>query len=235
MSKINLPSVLTEKTHFYKEHEKELKKYLGWKYVSYSTLTSVDEYEEDFIKNKFLGIKSEGSIYTTAGTIIGSILELGKLPKNIPSEIKIADDFNIKQIRNPKAEFEKLTILELADDIILIGFCDMVETNEDGSLTITDLKTGAENKKPYYSSEKYYQLVIYAYSLIKMGYDVRNIKVEFVLRTGSHVKPPLLLNNDFTRIDLEYNEERVIYALDKVHKSIGKINSLYTTYQKLFK
>lgn len=235
MSKLEIPSVLTEETWFYKEYEKELKPYLGWKYVSYSTLTSVEEYEEDFIKQKFLKLPNEGSVYTTLGTIVGTTLETGEKPKDIPEDIKFADDFNIDKIRNPKAEFEKITILELADDLFMVGFCDMVETLEDGSLVVTDLKTGAENKKSYYKSEKYYQLISYAYALTKMGYRVSRIKVEFVLRTGSHVKPPLVINNNFSTFELEYNQERVEYTLEKIDKAVKKISSLYKTWKKIVK
>ena len=235
MSKLEIPSVLTEETWFYKEHELLLKPYLGWKYVSYSTLTSVEDYEEGFIKHKLLKLPNDGTIYTTLGTVVGTTLETGEKPSDIPSDIQFAKDFDINTIRNPEAEFEKITILELADDLFMVGFCDMVETLEDGSLIITDLKTGAENKKPYYNSEKYYQLISYAYALTKMGYNVSRIKVEFVLRTGSHIKPPLVVNNKFSTFELEYNKERVKYALDRIDKSVKKISSLYKTFKKLTK
>lgn len=231
MSKLVLPSVLSESTWFYKEYKTELEKYLGWKYVSYSTATSVDDYIEDFVKGKILGIKNSGTVYTEAGQVLGHLLEHGKLQDNVPNEIKVK--FDVSKIRNPKAEFEKLVILEIADDTIFIGFCDMVETLEDGSLVITDLKTGAKDKKSYYSSEKYYQLVIYAYALSKMGYKINSIKVEFVLRTGSHVKPPLVLEDDLTTIPLEFNEERVKYALKRLDCSVKKISSLFKTWKKI--
>lgn len=235
MSKIKLPSILTEESWFYEEHKELLEKYLGWKYVSYSTLTSYDDYLDSFVKSKIVGVRDEGSIYTSAGTVTGHILEHGELPTDIPEGIKIADDFDISVIRNPKAEFEKLVVLELFDDVIMIGFCDMVETLEDGSLTVTDLKTGADNKRSYYQSEKYYQLVIYAYALEKMGYKVRDIKVQFALRTGSHLNKPLVINNDFTCYPLEYSPERVKYALEKVDKAVEGISKLKTTYDKLMK
>ena len=70
-SKIELPTILTEKCWFYKDNEELCKPHLGKFYISYSSVDGFLNYIEDFIKQKFVGIKLPDSIYASFGSYVG--------------------------------------------------------------------------------------------------------------------------------------------------------------------
>lgn len=234
MSKVNLPSVLTEKTHFYKEYESELKPYLGRKYVSYSTCGSVLDYEEDFIKNKLLGIKSEGSVYVKLGSWFGEACETGVWPSKNPEGFTGKENIDLSKIRKKGDKYEKLIIIDRGEYIV-VGFIDIWRKDSEGKVEIRDIKTGADKKVKEYQSLEYTQVVLYAHAEELKGEEIGYTGVEFFERTGSHVKPPLNLSGKYVKVPLEYNEERVKYALSKIDKAVEKISSLYTTWKKIVK
>lgn len=229
-TKINLPSILTEDTHFYEEYKDQLQPYLGRQYISYSTASSYAEYLEDFIKGKIVGIRQPGSIYTDAGVLVGTALETGVWPQEVPADIKT--ELELEPLRVEGAEYERLIVIDRGEYII-VGFIDQFISEPDG-VSVYDFKTGSASKKKQYLSEDYTQVILYAYAEELKGNTIKNTGVQFILRSGSHLNPPLVITNEVEYLPLEYNKKRVKYALDKIDKAVEGISKLYTTYQKIF-
>ena len=229
MSKINLPSVLTEDTHFFKEpYIEQLKPFLGRPYISYSSVGSWNEYKDNFIKEKLVGIKLPQGIYASLGNYVGEAIEKGEWVEN-PNGFIGQENLDLNKYRKPNAEYEKLVIIDRGDYFI-VGFID-IYYEQNGEKHLEDMKTGGKGKESTYTSEEYLQTVLYNHALngeCKTG-------VNFVRREGSHVNPPLKISKEQFYIPIEYNEKRVKKALDKVDKTVKEISELNTTYQKYFK
>lgn len=236
MSKINLPSILTEDTWFYKERPEDqhrLKHLLGKPYISYSTISSFFEYTEDFIKSKIVGVRDEVGIYGDFGTYWGETLEKGTLPKENPHGFKGAELFDVDNYRTKGSEYERMIVIE-QEGYFVIGFIDQLIPEPDGTYTIRDQKTGGKGKEEGYKKEDYIQTVLYAHALELEGLKIKGTEILFLRRVGSHVNPPLALSGEMFLIPLEYNKERVKYALAKVDKAVKGITELKNTYDKIF-
>lgn len=231
--KINLPSVLDKNVWFYEDNKEIIDPHLGKFYISYSTVNSFSDpkYFDGFIKSKIVGVRDNGSCYTSFGSWCGSMLEEGVIPSENPDGFTGAENFDFSH-RLERAEYEKFILIDRGSYVI-IGFIDRYMEYEDG-VEVTDQKTGGKGKEAEYKSEEYIQTVLYAYAMELQGKKIRNTNILFMRREGSHLNPPLHLSKECFFIDLPYSKERVKYALEKVDKAVEGISKLYTTYQKIF-
>lgn len=231
MQQLILPSRITEDSWFYKEHEELCKPHLGKYYISYSSVTAWDEYREDFIKEKFAKIQLPDKLYANMGKYLGEAVETGKFGEN---PYGFTGQENFKLIERPKkAVYEKMILIDMGEYIFL-GFIDIFVELKDKSVWVRDLKSGGKGKEKYYASKEYVQVILYAHALELEGYKIGKTDVWFVRRTGSHIKPPLNISDEQFEIPLEYNEERVKFALEKVERNARELSDCYQTYLKLF-
>lgn len=237
---ITLPSVLTKESWFYEDNKEMCDPHLGKPYISYSSINSWEDYREDFIKKKFARIELPESIYAVFGSYVGDAVENQKFGENPHG---FTGQENLKPFLEslPKgAEYEKMILIDMGEYVIL-GFIDIfyVETyKEDGEemdvATVIDLKTGGKGKEKQYEDEKYIQVPIYAKAIEDLGIPIASTGVWFVRRTGSHVNPPCNISEDQFFIELDFNEERVKYAMKKVERVVKEISSAFRTYKKVF-
>lgn len=233
--KINLPSVLTEDTWFYKDRPKDqerLKPLLGKYYISYSSVDSFLNYKEDFIKQKIVGIKLPEGIYGEFGSYCGYALENGSFPEENPHGFTGQENMNLEELRGEGAEYERMIIIDRGEYFI-IGFIDYLVKYEDG-VHVRDQKTGGKGKESKYQSEDYIQVPLYAHALELEGLKVSKADVWFIRRENSHIKPPLKIGNEQFSIPIRYDKKIAEKALNKVEESVKGISDLYTTYQKYF-
>lgn len=230
---IKLPSVITEDVWFYENNKEVLKEHLGKPYISYSSISSWEEYNDDYIKNKFAGIPSE-TVYTRFGNYLGEAVENGEFGEENPDNFIGQENFELipRTKKGYKESYERFVVLDFGE-FIFIGFIDMMFEKKKKAF-VEDLKTGGNKKEVQYSLPKYVQVVLYAMALLEEGYDIEGISVWFVRRTGSHIKPPLKISDEQFRIELPFTEERIEYALDKVNRVVKEISDLYKTYLKFF-
>lgn len=225
---INLLSKIDESNWFYSSNEELCKPFIGKPYISYSTSESYLNYTEDFIKEKLVGIPPPKKIYAEFGSYVGYALEHGKFPDENPFGFEGQENFDFSS-RVVDAEYEKMIIIDRGDYCI-IGFIDEFHNG-----LVKDQKTGGKDKEKDYSSKEYTQTVLYCYGVELQGEEVKGTSVKFIRRVGSHVNPPLAISKEQFEIPLEYNEERLKYALSKIDKSVKGISSIKTTYDKFFK
>lgn len=231
---IILPSVLTEECWFYKDNEELCKPHLGKFYISYSSVSSWEGYKKNFIKEKFAKIKLPEGIYGALGSYAGHALEHGEFPKDNPYGFTGQENMDLKALRPEGSEYEKMILIDRGD-FLIIGFIDRLLEYKPDTVHVRDQKTGGSKKEDSYKSKDYIQVILYAYALEQMGKTIGKTDVYFIRRTGSHVNPPLNISSEQFEIPLEYNEERVKYALDKVDRVVGEISDLYKLYKKYFK
>lgn len=231
-SKINLPSKLDKSNWFYEGNEELIDPHLGKFYISYSTVSSWEDYKTDFIKQKLAGIKLPDSIYGAFGTWVGTSLEHGEVQAN---NYGFTGGENLSLIeRKEGAQYERMILIDMGEWCV-IGFIDVLEEISPMVVNAKDLKTGGAGKESGYLKEEYIQLILYAYALVLEGYTINEIGVWFCRRTGSHIKPPLNLSTEQFYIPLEYNDKRVKYALDKVTRVVGEVSEFHTCFEKYFK
>lgn len=232
-AKIELPSVITENSWFYKENEELCKPHLGKPYISYSSVNSWEDYREDFIKQKFAGIEVPGSIYTEFGSYLGSAVEHGEFGEN-PHGFTGQENFQpFLDDRPENGEYEKMILIDMGEYVIL-GFIDIFSLNEDNEAIVVDLKTGGKKKEEQYMAPEYVQVILYAKAIEDSGIPVATTGVWFVRRENSHYNPPLHISKDQFFIDLPFTEERKQYAIDKVDRVVKEISSCYKTFKKVF-
>lgn len=233
---INLTSKLTEDTWFYKEkrYQEQLKPFLGKPYISYSTMESWEEYTEDFIKEKLVGLPQPFGIYKEFGSYLGTAYENGVFPKDNQYGFIGQENLELSKYRNDSAEYEKLIIIDRGE-FIIVGFIDKFERLEDNSVWVNDLKSGGAKKEDKYASDNYTQVPLYAHALEVIGEKIGRTDVLFVRRENSHVKPPLKISTEQFYIPVNYTKEKVDKALKKVDRVVKEISELKTTYDKFFK
>lgn len=231
-AKIILPSVISEDNWFYKDNEELCKPHLGKPYISYSSITAWEEYREDFIKQKFAGIKLKGGVYAELGSYLGEAVENGVFDEKNPHGFTGQENFELIE-RPETAEYERMIIIDMGEYVVL-GFIDILHEYAPKTVHVRDLKSGGKKKEDYYSTKEYIQVILYALALEKEGYKIGKTDVWFVRRTGSHVNPPLHISEEQFNIPLTYNEERKDYALKKVDRVVREISEHYKTYLKIF-
>lgn len=227
-----LPGVLSKSNWFYKANKKMIDPHLGKPYVSYSTVSSWEEYREDFIKEKLAGIKLPDTAYTAMGSWLGSAVETGFFPEENPYGFLGQENFGLIP-RPKKAKYERMILIDRGQYVI-IGFIDIFEEVSKGLVNVTDLKTGGKKKEDSYKKPEYIQVVLYAKALEIEGYKINDTGIWFVRREGSHVNPPMSISSEQFYIPLEYSPERVEYALNKVDRVVEEISEIYQIFQKYF-
>lgn len=233
-AKIILPSVISEDNWFYEDNKELLEPHLGKPYISYSTLTSWEEYREDLIKQKFVGIKMPGGVYAELGSYLGEAVENGEFAKENPNGFTGQENFDLIE-RPAGAKYEHMILIDMGEYVV-VGFIDILH-EYDKKLKVVhvrDLKTGGKGKEAYYKKPEYIQVILYAYDLEQRGYTIGKTDVWFVRRTGSHVNPPLHISDEQFSIPLTYDEERKQYALKKVDRVVRELSDCYRTYKKIF-
>lgn len=232
-AKIQLPSVISEDSWFYKDNEELCKPHLGKPYISYSSVTSWEEYREDFIKQKFAGIEVPGNVYSDFGSYLGEAVENGEFGEN-PHGFTGQDNFKpFLDDRPENGEYEKMILIDMGEYVIL-GFIDIFSLNDEGAAIVVDLKSGGKNKEEQYMDPKYVQVILYAKAIEDSGTPVAVTGVWFVRRENSHFKPPLHISDEQFFIELEFTEERKQYAIDKVDRVVKEISACYKTFKKVF-
>lgn len=230
-STIELPSKLDKNCWFYQGNEKLIDPHLGKYYISYSTVSSWEDYRSDFIKQKLVGIKLPDSIYGSFGTWVGTSVEHGEVQ---PNNYGFTGEENINLIqRTENDKYERMILIDMGEYVI-IGFIDIMREVEPMVAEVEDIKTGGAKKEEEYKKESYIQTTLYSKALEDEGYTIKKSGVWFCRRTGSHIKPPLNLSTEQFYIPLEYNEKRVKYALDKVDRVVKEISEFWKIYQKIF-
>lgn len=229
---IILPSELTKNCWFYKGNEKLIEPFLGRYYISYSTASSWTDYRADFIKQKLAGIKLPDGVYSSLGNYLGTAMETGVFPSENP--FGFTGQENLALIDRPAdAKYERMVLIDMGE-YVFIGFIDKLDEYEKGIVHVQDLKSGGKGKEATYASKEYTQVVLYAHALEKEGYKIGKTSVWFVRRTGSHISPPLHISSEQFEIPLEYNQERVDYALAKLDKAVREISEFYKVFLKFF-
>jgi hypothetical protein len=229
--KTNLPSKLSKENWFYKGNEKLIDPHLNKFYISYSTVTSWEDYRADFIKQKLAGITLPDSVYSSFGSWVGTTVETGKIQTN---NYGFTGGENISLIERKEGDqYERMILIDMGE-FVVIGFIDILREISPLVVNVFDVKTGGAGKESEYKKESYIQLLLYCYALVLEGYTVNEMGVWFCRRTGSYVKPPLNLSTEQFYIPLDYTEERVKYALDKVTRVVEEISEYVTFYQKYF-
>lgn len=236
---LELPTVINEDCWFYEANKEELEKHLGRPYLSYSSIEQWNNYREDYIKSKFGYIKLPMGVYAEFGNFVGHYLEHGKVMSDNPhgftgvENLSIMDNHLRPGVDDDETEHEAFVCLDMGS-FIVIGFVDELLYKEYG-LVVVDLKTGGSSSEKKYRSSKYIQTTLYAHALEEKGYRVMDTKVYFVLRTGSHIKPPLHISDNQFFIDVKYDEKVVKKALTTVNNTALEIEDMYKTYKKIFK
>jgi hypothetical protein len=231
-TKINLPSKLNNECWFYKGNEKLIDSHLGKFYISYSTVSSWEDYRGDFIKQKLAGIKLPDSIYGSFGSWVGTSVEHGEVQANNYG-FTGGENINLIQ-RTENDKYERMILIDMGEYVI-IGFVDIMREVLPKVIETIDIKTGGAKKEEEYKKESYIQTTLYSKALEDEGYTINASGVWFCRRTGSHIKPPLNLSTEQFYIPLEYSEKRVKYALDKVDRVVNEISEYFTCFEKYFK
>ena len=210
----------------------QYKKYEGMPKLSYSAYNSFCEeaYKGEFFANYFLGIRSEGNIFTEYGSKCGEYLE--KLEKSDLSEFDISVLEKIERPENARYEVE--VVIDRGSYVIQ-GFIDKEFKVPDG-LVIKDLKTGAIDKKyKDYAGEDYQQTTLYAHQRTLEGENVVYSGVILLDRKGNGAeKYPLRLTGEIAEIPTPYSKERAENFLKKFDKVALQIEEYHKVYKKYF-
>ena len=228
---IELTSKLSKDNWFYKGHEELIDPHLGKYYISYSTMSSWEDYRTDFIKQKLAGIKLPDGIYGAFGTWVGTSVELGEVQTN---NYGFTGGENISLIERKEGDKYERMILIDRGDYVIIGFIDIMRELSPKVANVYDVKTGGSKKEDGYKKPEYVQVITYAKALEDEGYTINEIGVWFCRRTNSHIKPPLNLSEEQFFIPLDYNKERVDYALSKFDRVVKEISEYQKIYNKIF-
>lgn len=222
---LDLPKVYENEGGNYPQH-------VGKPKLSYSAYNSFLEeaYKGEFFANYFLGIRSEGNIFTEYGSKCGEYLE--KLEKSDLSEFDISVLEKLERPENARYEVE--VVIDRGSYVIQ-GFIDQEFKVPDG-LVIKDLKTGAIDKKAKdYASEDYQQTTLYAYQRELEGEKVVYSGVMLLDRKGNgQEKYPLRLTGEIADIPTPYSKERAEAFLKKFDKVAMQIEEYHKVYKKYF-
>ena len=224
---LDLPKVYENEGGKYPQH-------VGKPKLSYSAYNSFNEqaYRGEFFANYFLGLKSEGNIFTDYGGKCGKLFETD----TDSSDLSEFDVSVIKGIERPANALYEVEIVVDRGLYVIQGFIDREYLDLEGNLVIDDLKTGSiEKKAKDYASEDYQQTTLYAYQRELEGEHIAYSGVILLDRKGNgQEKYPLRLTGQIERIPTPYSKKRAEGFLKKFDATAKKIEEYYKTYKKIF-
>lgn len=220
---LDLPRIYKDPHGNYPQHK-------GKPYISYSAYSSHKEegYRGEGFANYFLGVRSEGNIFTDFGSKCGKLFETG-------TETGDLSDFDVSVIqsieRPADAVYEREIIIDRGSYII-VGYID-IEFKVDG-LVIQDLKTGAiSSKAAFYESQQYQQTTIYSHARVLEGEKIEYSGVILLDRKGNGQEAhPLRLTGDVLLIKTPYSQERAETFLQSMDKTAEEIAEYYRVFKK---
>ena len=169
---------------------------------SYSKITCYEQCPYQYFLRYILGEDTESNIYTLAGTTAHSVIEDLQLRKlnNDEAVRKFKDEMELHSILGFEFTSEK-TETNFNDSVIhfienfkpidnkvevekyfeadfngkkVVGYIDLLVHNNDGTISIIDLKTSSKYSKKAIE-EHSNQLLIYAIAMQQQGYTVRDV------------------------------------------------------------
>ena len=169
---------------------------------SYSRLTCYEQCPYQYFLRYVLGEDTESNIYTLAGTSAHNVIEDLQLRKinNDEAVRKFKDEMELHSILGFEFTSEK-TETNFNDSVIhfienfkpfenkvevekyfeadfngkkVVGYIDLLVHNDDGTISIIDLKTSSKYSKKAIE-EHSNQLLIYAIAMQQQGYTVRDV------------------------------------------------------------
>lgn len=229
MNNIELPKIyLNDASGNYPQH-------VGKNKISYSQYNSFKDplYKNDYIRQYFLGERSESGIYALFGSACGEYLEKLEVDTNwlSPNDVKV-----LEKLERPEgATYEGEIVIDRGTYVIQ-GFIDQ-EFGVDGKLFIKDLKTGNVNTKvKFYGGPEYQQTTIYSYARVQEGYTIGYSGVMLLGRKGNGEQyGPLKLSGVIEHIETPYSEERAKKALASIDAVVFEISNAYKLFKKLNK
>ena len=236
VKQLDLPSI-------YKEREKNpvperYKKYIGRPAISYSTYTAFKEegYRGEWLANKFLGIPSEGSIFTEYGGAIGTYQETG-IPQPYLSQFDL-ETLDKEIPANPLAEYEREVLIDRGS-FIVYGFVDRLLGVGSKIVDLVDFKTGSiEKKAKEYASKEYKQTGLYSYALEEEGFTIKSSSVVLFDRKGNTLeqgnKNVLRLTGAIEYIPTPYVREDIEEFLLELDETAKKIEKYWKLYKEVF-
>lgn len=207
--------------------------HVGKPKISYSQYTSWKDplYKYDYIRQYFMGEKSEAGIYALFGSACGQYLETEIVDEEWLSE----DDVKVlKQLERPEnAVYEGEIVIDRGSYVIQ-GFIDQ-EFLVDGKLYIIDLKTGnASTKVKFYGSQEYQQTTLYAFARKTEGFEIGYSGVKLLGRKGNGAQyGALRLSGTIDPIATPYSDERARKALAHIDATVHEISDAYKLFKKL--
>lgn len=217
------------------------------KRYSYSKLTTFRQCEFQYLSSYELRQESDENIYGLAGTTVHNIIEdiqekkitneeglmrfdeememheiLGytftseKTKNNFIESIRHFIKY-FKPIDKGKVEVEKDFVADF-DGHEVIGFIDILIHNEDGTVSIVDLKTSSKYSKKAIE-EHCNQLLIYAIAMEQQGFTVKDVSWNMMKYSMIPTKrgKKMVLRNELT--DEKFEEAYVYYPLSDESKN----------------
>lgn len=220
-------------------------KHVGAPKLSYSAISSFkeDSYRGEFFQTYFLGIRSEGNIFTTFGSACGAVLETGDEKEILSQQDK---EIILKAVPRPaNAVYEREIVLDRGGYVIQ-GFIDKEVEIEKGVLTIEDLKTGAiKTKKDFYASQDYAQTTLYAHQRALEGNRIEYSGVILLDRKGNTLDKSALTKNgdplclrltgEVEYIPTPYSPERADKFLAECDEVAKEIENYFRVFNKYLK
>ena len=252
-----MPRLKMETYSVYKAKNPKFKEFDGLPKISFSAVGSwlTEGYRPEFIASKYLGIPSEGNVFTEFGSATGTLAEFKGDTEKMAAESEenqellgyLSED-DIKTIQSLEhqehTEFEREIVLKRTckyGDYVIQGFIDKAE-EVDGVIDVIDYKTGSiEKKAGYYGDfEQYQQTNLYMHSLVTMeGLKPGYCGVKLLDRKGNSLSPDappnlrLRLTGKVEDIETPYNPEAVeewLKSVDKVAEDLCEFHKFMNKY-----
>lgn len=222
------------------------KKYQDWNKISYSQFTSFKDYKMGYLRDYILNMRAEDSgMFARFGSHCGDYLNpYDDADYHLLSsdDIVILESLKVNHPANANFEYEILIDLEAfgLKETVLQGFTDRQHITEINELEITDYKTlTVKTKKAFYESEEYQQLSTYGYGLEELGFNIGNMYVTGLGRSGNNTvkgdKNVLRLSGEIINIPKPYNRENAKKVIEGIAKTCIEISDYYNVYLKYFK
>ncbi len=241
-TKINLP-----RKYDYKEGKTNpiYKKFDGWNKISYSQYTSFKEYTMGYLRNYILRIGTdESGMFANYGSNCGDYLnpyDEGEYLMLSKEDIVILDSLKTKHPENAEFEYEILIDLEFfgLEKTVLQGFTDRQHLTELKKTEVTDYKTlTVKTKKAFYESDEYQQLSTYGYGLEELGFDIGDMYVTGLGRSGNTTekgnKNVLRLSGEIVNIPKPYDREKAKGVLESITNVCLEISEYFEVYNLNF-